>query len=57
MLGPEALDVWAMTFHSACCRILRRDIDRLGDDRQLTIYDSDDSTVSSRTCCAIYKSG
>ena len=21
MLGPEALDVWAMTFHSACCRI------------------------------------
>ena len=26
MLGPEAQDVWAMTFHSACCRILRREI-------------------------------
>ena len=26
MLGPEGQDVWAMTFHSACCRILRRDI-------------------------------
>ncbi|MFI3314002.1 MAG: UvrD-helicase domain-containing protein, partial [Eubacteriales bacterium] len=30
MLGPAALDVWAMTFHAACCRILRRDIERLG---------------------------
>ena len=30
MLGTEALDVWAMTFHSACCRILRRDIEKLG---------------------------
>ena len=29
MLGPEAADIWAMTFHAACCRILRRDIDRL----------------------------
>ena len=26
MLGPEAEDVWASTFHSACVRILRRDI-------------------------------
>ena len=43
MLGPEALDVWAMTFHSACCRILRREIDRLGYDRSFTIYDSTDS--------------
>ena len=24
MLGPEARDVWASTFHSACVRILRR---------------------------------
>lgn len=43
MLGESALDVWAMTFHSACCRILRRDIDRLGYDRGFTIYDSADS--------------
>ena len=26
LLGPESQDIWAMTFHSACCRILRRDI-------------------------------
>ena len=44
MLGEEvAADVWASTFHSACVRILRRDIDRLGFDRGFTIYDSDDS--------------
>ena len=44
MLGEEAAgDVWASTFHSACVRILRRDIDRIGFDRSFTIYDSDDS--------------
>ncbi len=43
MLGPVGQDVWAMTFHSACCRILRRDIDRLGFTRSFTIYDTADS--------------
>ncbi len=39
--GAES--VWAMTFHSACVRMLRRDIDRLGFSRDFTIYDTDDS--------------
>ena len=43
MLGQESQDIWAMTFHSACCRILRRDIERLGYDRRFTIYDTSDS--------------
>jgi len=43
ILGQEAQDIWAMTFHSACCRILRRDIERLGYDRRFTIYDASDS--------------
>lgn len=43
LLGPEANDIWAMTFHSACCRILRREIERLGYDRSFTIYDTADS--------------
>ena len=43
LLGPEAQDIWAMTFHSACCRILRRDIERMGYTRSFTIYDSSDS--------------
>ena len=43
MLGPEGQDVWAMTFHSACCRILRRDIEKLGYSKSFTIYDTADS--------------
>ena len=43
MLGPQAGDIWASTFHSACVRMLRRDIDRLGFNSSFTIYDSADS--------------
>ena len=43
MLGPEAQDVWAMTFHAACCRILRRDAERIGYTSHFTIYDTADS--------------
>ena len=43
MLGPQANDIWASTFHSACVRMLRRDIDRLGFNSSFTIYDSADS--------------
>ncbi len=34
--------MWVSTFHSACVRILRRHIDRIGYDNSFTIYDSDD---------------
>ncbi len=43
ILGPAGQEVWAMTFHSACCRILRRDIERLGYTSHFTIYDATDS--------------
>ena len=42
MLGEEAQDIWAMTFHSACCRILRQWIERLGYSKHFTIYDTAD---------------
>ncbi len=42
-LGPAANEIWASTFHSACVRILRRDIDRIGFDKNFTIYDTEDS--------------
>jgi len=42
-LGPVANDIWASTFHSACVRILRRDIERIGFQKDFTIYDTDDS--------------
>ena len=43
LLGEQAQDIWAMTFHAACCRILRRDIHRMGYTRSFTIYDASDS--------------
>ena len=50
VLGPQALDIWASTFHSACVRILRRDIERLGFPSSFTIYDTDDSLRVVKDC-------
>ena len=41
-VGPDGRDVWAQTFHSACVRMLRRDIERLGYPKEFAIYDEDD---------------
>jgi DNA helicase-2/ATP-dependent DNA helicase PcrA len=43
LLGPEAEALWCCTFHSACVRILRRDVGHLGLSRGFAIYDEDDS--------------
>lgn len=43
MSVPDADSVWAITFHSACCRILRSHISLLGYDTSFTIYDTSDS--------------
>ncbi len=50
MLGPAAEDIWASTFHSACVRILRRDIEKLGFSSSFTIYDTDDSLRVIKDC-------
>ena len=42
LAGASAGDAWIGTFHSVCCRILRRDIENLGYERSFTIYDEDD---------------
>ena len=47
--GAES--VWVSTFHSACVRILRRHIDRLGYDSKFTIYDSDDQKTLMKDIC------
>ena len=44
VVGPASDDIWAMTFHSACARILRYDINKLGYARSFTIYDTSDTT-------------
>ena len=45
MCGAVARDIWAATFHSACLRILRRDVEQLGlgFTSSFTVYDTDDS--------------
>lgn len=50
MLGEQALDIWASTFHSACVRILRRNADYIGFTSNFTIYDSDDSKRVIKDC-------
>ena len=35
-------DMWICTIHSMCVRILRRDIDKIGYDKNFTIYDETD---------------
>lgn len=42
VIGNEANDIWAHTFHSMCGRMLRRFADRLGYTQHFTIYDTDD---------------
>ncbi len=43
MLGDDAEKISASTFHSACVKILRREIEKLGYRSGFTIYDDDDS--------------
>lgn len=50
MLGEQANDIWASTFHSSCARILRRDADLLGFTSHFTIYDTDDSKRTMKEC-------
>ncbi|MGP4080068.1 DNA helicase PcrA [Pseudalkalibacillus sp. R45] len=40
--GPVAESIWISTFHSMCVRILRRDSDRIGINRNFTILDATD---------------
>ncbi|MGC7653228.1 DNA helicase PcrA [Staphylococcus epidermidis] len=42
LVGEEAQVIWMSTFHSMCVRILRRDADRIGVERNFTIIDPTD---------------
>ncbi|PKQ10263.1 MAG: DNA helicase UvrD, partial [Actinobacteria bacterium HGW-Actinobacteria-9] len=43
VIGPAVRAMWVMTFHAMCVRMLRGDADKLGYDRNFTIYDTDDT--------------
>ncbi len=51
LVGFGAESIWVSTFHSACVRILRRHIDRLGFDTTFTIYDTDDQKTVMKDIC------
>ena len=50
LLGQENYPVWVSTFHSACVRFLRHDIEKIGYDRNFVIYDSSDQQVVVKDC-------
>ncbi len=50
MLGEDANDIWASTFHASCVRILRRNAELLGYSSNFTIYDTDDSKRVIKDC-------
>ena len=50
MTGDASEEVWISTFHAACAKILRRDIEKLGYTRSFTIYDDDDQTNVLKEC-------
>jgi DNA helicase-2/ATP-dependent DNA helicase PcrA len=50
LLGQIGLSMWISTFHSACVRILRREIERLGYKKSFIIYDEYDSKRLVESC-------
>ncbi|EDK35475.1 DNA helicase PcrA [Clostridium kluyveri] len=50
LVGDEVDSMWVSTFHSSCVRILRREIDKLGYNRNFAIYDSYDQKVLIKQC-------
>ncbi|MFI3140674.1 MAG: 3'-5' exonuclease [Clostridia bacterium] len=50
MLGEDAKDIWAATFHSACGKILRMNAQLLGYTSSFTIYDTDDAKRLIKEC-------
>ena len=42
IVGESANEIWASTIHSMCVRILRHDIEKIGYDKNFTIYDESD---------------
>ncbi len=50
LVGAAAGDMWVRTFHSACVRILRRDIERIGYKSNFNIIDADDQKNLVKEC-------
>ena len=51
MVGFGAGEIWVMTFHALCVRILRRHAELLGYTRWFSIYDADDQQKVMKEVC------
>ena len=51
LVGYGADQIWVMTFHATCIRILRRNIHLLGFDEHFTVYDADDQKTVMKAVC------
>ena len=49
-LGESGTQINAGTFHSSCVRILRRDIDKLGYEKNFTVFDTADQQTVIKNC-------
>jgi len=50
IIGAEAGSIWISTFHSSCVKILRREIEKLGYNKNFAIYDSYDQKTLMKEC-------
>ena len=50
MLGMDGEDIWSRTFHSACVRFLRRDIEKIGYTSSFSIFDTSDQLTVVKEC-------
>ncbi len=50
LVGDVVEGMWVSTFHSSCVRILRIEIDKLGYDKNFTIYDTYDQKTLVKQC-------
>lgn len=50
LVGNTVDTMWISTFHSCCVRILRREADKIGYNKNFTVYDSDDQKTLIKQC-------
>lgn len=50
LIGEVSGDIWVSTFHSTCVRILRREIEKAGYDKNFVIFDTQDQQTVIKDC-------
>lgn len=50
LTGARGGDIWISTFHSACLRMLRRDAEKIGYEKDFSVYDAQDQKRLIKSC-------